>query len=130
MNNTEKNILIVEDDDLLRDMHVMIFEDEGYQVDAATDGKKALDLLAQKKYDLICTDMFMPEMNGFDLIIQCQALYPETKIILISGGGRDLEAEPGKGHIKYQDKEIDIDMYFKKPFDLDKILSTVEDLLQ
>ncbi len=130
MDNSKINILVVDDDDMLREIHTSIFEDEGYQVDSAENGKQACDLLKTKHYDLLATDMFMPEMNGIELIIQCQQLSPLTKIIMLSGGGKEIEAEHGKNTIRYQSREIQIELFLKKPFDLEEMLSSAEAILQ
>ena len=130
MINTQKRILVVDDDEMLREMHTSVFEDENYLVDSAADGLEAFALLSTQHYDLLATDMFMPELNGFELIIKCQKEYPELKILLLSGGGKDLEAEHGKKLVTYLGQEIEIGLFLKKPFDLEEMLNYVENLLQ
>ena len=124
-----KKILVVEDDDFLREMLLMVFEEEGYLVDAVANGKDAWDMLNKKKYSLLITDMYMPQMNGIELIEKSQVTFPHIKTIIISGGGRDVEAEHGKGHVKLWDKEIEVDVFLKKPYDLDEMFAVVEGLL-
>lgn len=130
MSNLQKRILVVDDDEMLREMHSSVFEDENYLVDSASNGKDAWALLTNRHYDLLATDMFMPEPNGFELILKCQTELPNLKTILLSGGGKDIEAEHGHTHVKFMDQEIDIDAFLKKPFDLDEMLSIVERILQ
>ncbi|VAW94747.1 hypothetical protein MNBD_GAMMA23-1169 [hydrothermal vent metagenome] len=130
MDNTEIRILVVDDDDMLRDMHSVILEDEDYQVDSAENGREALDFFATHQYDLLLTDMFMPEMNGIELIIQCQQHYPLTKIIMLSGGGKEIEAKHGAGTIRFKSQEVEIELFLQKPFDLDEMLSLIEKILQ
>ena len=130
MNNSQKRILVVDDDEMLREMHTTIFEDEDYLVDSASNGNEAWALITTQHYDLLATDMFMPEMNGFELILKCQSEFPALKTLLLSGGGKDIEAEHGQKHVKYMQQEIDIDAFLKKPFDLDDMLSIVERVLQ
>ena len=83
MNDPQKRILLVEDEGLLRSMLYMVFKDENYQTDIAANGKEACAFLNENNYDLLATDMFMPEMNGVELILKCQASHPATKTILI-----------------------------------------------
>jgi len=130
MTNTQKRILVVDDDVMLREMHTSVFEDEDYLVDSAADGLEALALLSTQHYDLLATDMFMPELNGFELIIKCQKEYPELKTLLLSGGGKDLEAEHGLKQVTYLGQKIEIDLFLKKPFNLDEMLGFVDKLLQ
>lgn len=129
MDNTHSNILVVDDEEQLRDMLVTILEDEDYQVDSAEDGVAALELLKSKKYDLLATDLFMPNMNGFDLIKECQKSFPTTKIIMFCGGGDELEAEHGQTHVKYKNQHITVDLFLKKPWSLKELLPKLEDIL-
>jgi len=130
MDYSQKRLLIVDDDDMLRDMHVMVFEDEGYQVDSAANGLQAWDLVNSNNYDLVATDLFMPEMNGIELTLKIQQAFPEIKIIMISGGGRELEATHKQQKVKLNEQVAEVDMFLKKPFDLDVLLSVTEKLLQ
>lgn len=129
MNKAAKKILVVEDEDTLRDMFVLVLEDEGYKVDSASNGCEAWDLLDEYAYDLLATDLFMPKMNGIELIMACQSVFQKTKIILLNGGGKEIDAEHGKKHVKYMDQEISIDMFLKKPCSLNEMLMIIEKLL-
>lgn len=124
-----KKILAAEDDEFLREMLITVFEEENYQIDAVENGKQAWDLLNKNHYGLLLTDLFMPQMNGMELAEKCKESFPTIKIIIISGGGRDVEAEHGKGLVKLMDKEVEVDVFLKKPCDLDEMLSVVEKLL-
>lgn len=130
VDNIQKRILVAEDEDSLREMFVIIFEDEGYLVDAAENGEQAWELINKNHYDLLVTDLYMPKMNGFELILQVQESFPALKIILVSGGGREVSAEHGKGAVTFNSKEISIDMFFKKPGNLDELVSVAEELLE
>lgn len=130
MENSKKKILVVEDESSLRDMFVMVLQDEDYQVDAAADGSEAWKLLSSNHYDLLATDLYMPVMNGIDLILACQESFPNIKTILFSGGGRDFDAENGQDHVTFNGREIKVNIFLKKPCDLNDLLSTVEILLQ
>jgi len=129
MNNPDKRILVAEDEENLREMLVMVLEDEGYQIDSATNGKEAWDLINKNKYELLATDLYMPEMNGIELIRKCQENHPYIKTLLLSGGGKNLEAEHKKRIVKFEDETIEIDTFMKKPYNLSELLSVVEELL-
>ena len=72
MDNSEKKILVAEDEELLRDIFALVLRDEDYQVDIAANGAEAWDLLNKNHYHLLATDLFMPVMNGFELILKTQ----------------------------------------------------------
>lgn len=129
MDTLQKKLLLAEDEEILNEMLIDVFEDEGYAVDATSNGVEAWERLNTKDYDILISDLFMPEMNGIDLITKCQAVFPSMKTILLCGGGKDVIATHGKQEVKYLEQEIRIDMFLKKPCDLDELLSTVETLL-
>ncbi|OHD68263.1 MAG: two-component system response regulator [Spirochaetes bacterium RBG_16_49_21] len=61
-------LLIVEDEKHQRELYAMEFEDEGYEVDQAVNGKEAVDLVKNNKYDLVIMDIRMPEMDGIEAL--------------------------------------------------------------
>ncbi|MCW8922168.1 MAG: response regulator [Gammaproteobacteria bacterium] len=122
-------ILVVEDDKFLREMLALVFEEEGYQADAVADGEAAWERLNKQHYALLITDMYMPKMNGVELVTKCQKSFPEIKTVVISGGGREVEAEHGKGRVKLYNKEIQADIFLKKPYNLDEMFTIVDRLL-
>jgi CheY-like chemotaxis protein len=87
--------LVVEDEQMLREVFVLILEQGGYAVDAAADGKEAIDLCARTKYDLIMLDLMMPELNGVGFLRQAdlRTKAPDTRILIFSNlsSGHDLE---------------------------------------
>lgn len=129
MNNLQKRILVAEDEDLLRNMLVMVFKDEGYQVDSAANGKEAWDLINTNQYDLLATDLYMPELNGIELIIKCQESFPNINTLLLSGGGKVLEAIHGNHSVIFREETFEIGIFMKKPYNLNELLSIINKLL-
>ncbi|MGD2090539.1 MAG: PAS domain S-box protein [Candidatus Aminicenantes bacterium] len=86
-----ERILIVEDEASVRDFAAETLTDLGYEVFQAENGKKALELIQEKKMnlnlkvDLLFTDLVMPEMNGRELAVKLKALFPEIGILYSSG---------------------------------------------
>lgn len=80
-------ILVVEDDDSVREIATTRLQECGYRVVAASNGREALDLITadKLKLDLLITDMIMPEMNGAELVGRLQKLLPPFKLLYISG---------------------------------------------
>ncbi len=61
-------ILIVEDEKHQRDLYTMELQDEGYEVDQASNGKEAVEMVKANKYDLVVMDIRMPEMDGIEAL--------------------------------------------------------------
>lgn len=83
----QRHVLIVDDDDLVRETLHFVLEDGGYQVYSASSGAEALRILEREPVDIVLSDIFMPGMNGFDLLRQIRERAPETPVILITGYG-------------------------------------------
>lgn len=82
------NILIVDDDaSLLRTVR-MVLERQGHSVAEASDGKSALRQFQETPFDLVVSDIYMPEMDGVEFLIRLHEEFPKAKIIAMSGGGR------------------------------------------
>ncbi len=113
MSESRTKILVVEDEDSMREILSMLLEGEGYQVDTASDGTEGLDLLAKDIYDLIITDIKMPGANGFELLKKAQEISPESLVIMITAFGT---VESGIEAMKLGAYD-----YINKPFKVDEI---------
>lgn len=78
-------ILAVDDEEEIRTMVQRHFRFLGFGVDVACNGVDALSKMAQKRYELVITDIMMPEMNGVDLLREIRRQYPMTRVIMLSG---------------------------------------------
>ncbi len=89
----KKTILFVDDDPLLLEVYPFMLDDvtDRWDVATAEGGAKALEMLAVKKYDVVVSDMRMPNMNGIQLMNEVRRLHPETSRIIISGLGDQEE---------------------------------------
>lgn len=81
-----KRILMIEDDDDQRELFKMVLEQAGYDVTEAPDGKVGLQRFYQQPYELVITDIFMPEKEGLETILELKKEFPTVKTIAISGG--------------------------------------------
>jgi len=84
---SEGNILVVDDDFLIRESLSELLSLESYDVDSAPGGPEAMQKLAAHTYDVVFTDINMPEVTGFDLLREVNLKYPETQVVLITGFG-------------------------------------------
>ncbi len=78
-------ILLAEDDDSLRHYLTRALQQAGYEVDAVDRGTAALPLLQSREYDLLVTDIVMPEMDGIELAQRCAQVSPYTRVMFITG---------------------------------------------
>ena len=78
-------ILLAEDDTAMRTYLVRALEQAGYQVDAIDRGTEALPLLKDIDYDLLLSDIVMPEMDGIELAQRCAEISPRTRVMFITG---------------------------------------------
>jgi CheY-like chemotaxis protein len=78
-------LLIVDDDAAVRDVTSEIFMEVGYRVETATDGADALKVVDSFRPDLLITDLRMPGMSGFELLVIMRERFPQLPVIAISG---------------------------------------------
>ena len=79
-------ILIIDDNEDLRETLVAVLQDEGYEIVVAKDGLSGARVFAESHPDLVVTDLIMPNANGFDTIRQIRAIDPKARILAMSGG--------------------------------------------
>ena len=114
-------ILIIDDDVQVLDMLGQTFEQEGYEVIIAANGKEGIRLYREDPADLIITDLIMPEKEGIETIRELKRDFPDVKIIAISGGGR-LDPE---GYL-HTAKMLGANRTFTKPVKREELLKAVK----
>jgi CheY-like chemotaxis protein len=115
-----KRILVVEDDPVMRETIIDILQFEGFEVVGAKGGREAIDKICDREFDLIVTDILMPNRDGYDVIHAAITNCPKARILAISGGGSvssDAYLEMAKG--------IGAHMVLGKPFEIDELLRIV-----
>ena len=78
-------ILLAEDEEAMRTYLARALENAGYEVVAVDRGTEALPLLTREHFDLLLSDIVMPEMDGIELAQRCAEISPATKVIFITG---------------------------------------------
>ena len=116
-------ILIVEDEASIRRVlgSILSEEDKSYQVEEATNGQEAMDMIQKTDYDLVLCDIKMPKKDGLEVLLEAKALKPTLRMVMISGHG-DLETA-------VQAMKMGAFDYIAKPPDLNRLLSTVRNAL-
>ena len=116
-------ILVVEDEESLRNMTHDVLSSRGFEVSAVTDGAKALDFLDEHpgSIDCVILDVNMPRLNGVSVFQVIQRKYPELRVIVVSGY---LSAD-----IKQQFLDLGQDIFIHKPFRVDEVINKVNQVL-
>ena len=83
MNSETKKILLVEDEDFIRDLYVRQLTKEGFVVKSAIDGQSGLDSLKSEQFDLLLLDIMLPGMNGLQLLREFKTQNPNSPMITI-----------------------------------------------
>src|SRR2546428_4460498 len=91
-------VLVVDDDDSIRDLVAGILRKEGYAVETADDGNSAMARIQAGGLDLVVSDVNMPGMDGIALLKMAKALSPDLPIVLVTAGG---SADAGLHAIDY-----------------------------
>lgn len=118
-------ILVVDDEEHVRDMVTAMIEPLGYDIVVAKNGAEACDVCKAALVDLIITDIVMPEKNGIDLIMETKKEYPDIPVIAISGGGGIT------GRYDYLEiaKLVGAKNILEKPFSMEELRSAVDNIL-
>ncbi|MBN1381528.1 MAG: sigma-54-dependent Fis family transcriptional regulator [Deltaproteobacteria bacterium] len=80
-------ILIAEDNDLNRENLAELLTSSGYEVKEVTNGKEAMDVMVEDKFDLVITDLKMPQADGLVLLKFCKEMNPDSVVIIVTGYG-------------------------------------------
>ncbi len=114
-------ILIIDDEELARFTVRDILEGQEHEVEEAANGQEGVDLHASKPFDLVITDIIMPEKEGVETIIELRKDNPDLKIIAISGGGRTRNMD-----FLQLAKKYGADKVLAKPFTEDALVECVD----
>jgi YesN/AraC family two-component response regulator len=119
------DILVVDDEPMIRDGLKVALDMEGHRTSTASDGNEAIKLVEEKKPHLIITDIIMPESDGIELICNVKENNPNIKILAISGGGRISASD----HLKIA-KQLGAAGVLTKPFSTEELISEINKLFE
>ena len=118
-------VLIIDDDPNVLRSVAEILEEKGHEVWGAEDGKSALELVADGSPDLIVSDMYMPEMDGIELLMRLRTDHPGTPMVAMSGGGYMAKEE-----LLRDASMLGAVAVLEKPFTIEQLLDVVNEALE
>lgn len=119
-------VLVVDDDDAVRSIIVRELEQERFEVQGASDGEAAINLVRavqeeEEKFDVILLDIKMPKADGFEVLKYVKRVTPETKVIMVTAYADTRNA--------IEALRLGASDFVSKPFDFDEILASIRHVL-
>lgn len=119
-----RRILVVDDEDDVRDVTKLLLEMSGHQVTCVPDGQSALRELAENSYDVLIADMLMPDMDGVELLSELKHWDTGVRIVAMSGGGH----APKESYLKIA-QMAGANALLPKPFNREQLERAVTEAL-
>ena len=118
------HVLLVDDDDDVRALTQTILERDGYSVTVASDGLEALQKVGTQPFAVALVDLYMPKMDGLELIPKLKLQVPDIRVVATSGGYQE-----GRGiDLLRAAERAGADGILAKPFTIDELRATLEPL--
>jgi CheY-like chemotaxis protein len=118
-----RRILFVDDEADLRITIQSALEIAGYAVEVAANGREALEVQRARPADVLVTDIFMPDADGFEAIEAFRKEFPRTRLVIISGG-----AQFARGDYLSAARLMGVDATLQKPFEIETLLEILRGL--
>jgi len=118
----EKRILVVDDEEQIRDVYSQAFSRAGYTVQAAESAEEALDIMEDEQFPVMFLDLNLPGMNGVDLCRKVRKDSPKSVLYAVTGYGSLFHS--------IECKEAGFEDYLTKPVSLSKLVEAAEDAFE
>jgi len=118
----EARILVIDDEEHVRSVLSRTLSQVNHQVTTAKDGEEGIRLFREKEYDIVLTDLGMPNMSGWDVCKAIKEMSPSTPVGMITGWGMEVDQS--------KKEESGVDFIISKPFDFKQILNVVAETMQ
>jgi len=115
-------ILIVEDEEAIREGLVDLLQIEGYEVQFAVDGEAAIKALQQWRAHLVILDLMLPKSSGFEVCKQIRKHWPETFVLMLTAKNEEMSKIAGL--------EMGADDYVTKPFSVSELMARIKSMLR
>ncbi len=115
-------ILVVEDEDEVRQLLSDILASEGHEVEAAANGREGIEVFSQNTFDLVFSDLGMPDMSGWEVADEIKSINSKVPVILVTGWNVE---------INNSEKRTDsVDKIIQKPFEVKQVLRSVQEVME
>jgi len=112
-------VLVIDDEDSVRELVADVLASQGHRVMTASGGREGLERFEAGQFDLVITDLGMPDITGWDVVRGVRARRPETPVVLVTGWGEVVETPA----------DVRVDGLISKPFDVAKLTAAVSEAL-
>src|SRR5262249_11569959 len=114
------SVLVVEDEESIRDLLEEVFESAGCRVDAVADGERALARFQNGHYSIVMTDIALPGLDGVSLVRRMRASDPKAVLVVLTGRASDDTVE--------QAREAGASVVLSKPFELSDVIGIIKNV--
>ena len=118
----QARILVIDDEDSVRDILSRILKTKGHQVVVASNGEEGIEQFKSESFDLVFTDLGMPKLSGWEVGKAIKGINPKVPIVMITGWGVELDRE--------KLSESGIDLIVSKPFNFDQVIHLVSEAME
>jgi two-component system cell cycle response regulator len=118
----ETRILVVDDEEIMREFLREVLSDQGYKIDLASSGKDAVEKMAAHEYDLVLTDIVMPELDGLGVVAAAKDLPYEVDVVVMTGYASMETA--------VESMKLGASDYITKPFNIDQIRIIIKNAIE
>jgi CheY-like chemotaxis protein len=115
-----KRILVIDDEEIVRVCCERVLVPMGYEVDIVSNGIDGLKMLHKKKYDVVFTDMKMPDMDGHEVVLNVRRLSPGTRVVVVTGYCTE--------EMREEVDQLGADYYIEKPFCPEGLVKALENI--
>jgi len=117
----KKTVLVIDDEQIVLDSVIQILTDKDYKVDVSLSGREGLDWAIQKDYDIVLTDILMPDIGGMRVLRDIKRAKPSLPVVIITGYATTKSA--------VQAMKLGAANYIEKPFEPEELLNAVSSAL-